>query len=190
MVIKDAEEQTDCWTEERCGRITEAIQDLFGAVSRLDAEFSDHGKRFTLDGILVGHLGEVLAAYIFDLELLRSSTMGHDAKVRSGEKLVQIKMTMGKRGVALRNRPDHLIVLQLHDGILSVTYNGEGNLVWDEVAHKPMPSNGQQRVALSRLRVLNKQAKCKLPVMREVPIFRAEQGRVSTRSSQLSTVAE
>lgn len=41
------------------------------------------GRKFTLDGLLVGNLVEVLAEYMFDLDLVRGSNTGHDAKTRS-----------------------------------------------------------------------------------------------------------
>jgi len=166
----------DDWTPERLERVTRLVLDIYRAVEELNEEFEVEGKRFTPDGVMVGHLGEVLAAYAFDLILLPCSTRDHDAKTRSGDKLVQIKMTGGKRGVAFRGKPDYLIVLQFLDGRLSVIYNGEGETVWKEFEGKTLPTNGQFPISLTRLRTLNAWAGGKLPLVRELPCFRGNEG--------------
>jgi len=159
------------WTPERLERVTRLVLDIYRTVEELNDEFEVEGKRFTPDGVMVGHLGEVLAAYAFDLILLPCSTRDHDAKTRSGDKLVQIKMTGGRRGVAFRGKPDYLIVLQFLDGTLSVIYNGEGDAVWKEFEGKTLPTNGQFPIPLTRLRTLNASARGKLPLVRELPCF-------------------
>ncbi len=164
------------WTPERLERVTRLVLDIYRAVDELNDEFEVEGKRFTPDGVMVGHLGEVLAAYAFDLILLPCSTRDHDAKTRSGERLVQIKMTGGKRGVAFRGKPDYLIVLQFLNGTLSVVYNGEGKTVWREFEGKTLPTNGQLPISLTRLRILNSSASGKLPLVRDLPCFRGNEG--------------
>jgi hypothetical protein len=113
------------------------------------------GRSFTPDGHLVGSIGEVVAAYAYGLELGAASTKAHDARATDG-RLVQVKLTQGKSGVALSHPCDHLIVLRL-DAIsgFEEVYNGAGSPVWAEIVHKA--EIGRQReVRLSRLRALAK----------------------------------
>lgn len=109
------------------------------------------GRRFTPDGHLVGSVGEVIAAYMFSLDLSPASTKGHDATTRDGRK-VEVKLTQG-RSVALRHEPEHLIVLHRpKGGPVRVAYNGPGTLAW--AAAGARQSNGQCPISLARLSVL------------------------------------
>ena len=60
-------------------------------------------KRFTLDGRLVGDIGEVLVEDAYDLKLYPDIKKHHDAECSDG-RLVQIKATMKK---ALLSRKTH-----------------------------------------------------------------------------------
>lgn len=90
-------------------RVAALLDDLYtAAADGLERVFP--GRKFTLDGHLVGSIGEVVAAYMFDLDLNPASTQGHDARARNGRQ-VEIKLTQGC-GVAIRHEPEHLTVLQ------------------------------------------------------------------------------
>ncbi len=108
-----------------------------------------------------------------NLELLPSSTKTHDAKTivsnPSDEKLVQIKMTGGTKGIILYEKPDYLIVLQLHKSQIRLIYNGEGELVWKRC--RDIQKNGQKSIALSTLESLNNIAAQKLTQVRGFPIL-------------------
>jgi hypothetical protein len=80
-------------------KVTRFLEDLYTASDGLEQLFP--GRKFTLDGHLVGSIGEVVAAYIFDLDLNPASTQGHDAKAKDGRR-VEIKLTQGN-SVALRH---------------------------------------------------------------------------------------
>lgn len=123
---------------------------LYRASSSLEALFP--GRKFTLDGHLVGSIGEVVAAYMFGLDLLPASSKGRDATAQDGRS-VEIKLTQGKQ-IAMRHEPEHLIVLQRPPGgPVRVVYNGPGIPAWN-VAGK-CASNGQCSVGLSRLQALD-----------------------------------
>ena len=125
------------------------VGQLYALVAQLEALFP--GRRFTPDGHLVGSIGEVIAAHRYGLELLRHSAQGHDARSVSGT-LVEIKATQGS-SVALREQPNHLIVLHLSKfGEASEVYNGPGAAVWS--AAGAMQRNGQRPISLSKLRAL------------------------------------
>lgn len=140
---------------------------LYSATDRLETMFP--GRKFTLDGHLVGSVGEVLAAYMFDLDLVRGSTMGHDAKTRSGRN-VEIKLTQGNV-VAIRHEPEHLLVLQRQKGTkVRVIFNGPGALAWENAGK--MQSNGQRPISLQKLRQLNEcvEPSDRLTQCREAPV--------------------
>jgi hypothetical protein len=123
---------------------------LYSAIDRLETMFP--GRKFTLDGHLVGSVGEVLAAYMFDLDLVRGSNKGHDAKTRSGRN-VEIKLTQGNV-VAIRHEPEHLLVLQRQNGMkVRVVFNGPGALAWESAGK--MQRNGQRPISLQKLSRLN-----------------------------------
>ena len=125
------------------------IQELFRISSELGQTFS--GRKFTLDGHLVGSIGEVLAAYTYGLQLLPSSAKQHDAIAPDGRR-VQIKATQGARHVALRSAPDYLIVLLINSstGDYCELYNGPGLTVWEACGE--MSSNGTRPISLPKLR--------------------------------------
>ena len=126
--------------------VTRLLDDLYTASDGLERLFP--GRKFTLDGHLVGSIGEVVAAYIFDLDLNPASTLGHDATAPDGRN-VEIKLTQG-RGVAIRHKPEHLIVLHRpKGGPIRIVFNGPGELVWD--ACGKMQKNGQRPISLARL---------------------------------------
>ncbi|MDP5220251.1 hypothetical protein Q5Y75_23965 [Ruegeria sp. 2205SS24-7] len=103
-------------------RVAELIDQLYHSTDALERIFP--GRKFTLDGHLVGSVGEVVASYMFNLTLNSASTMGHDARAQDGRK-VEIKLTQGK-SVAIRYKPEHLLVLSRPKGkLIRVVYNGE-----------------------------------------------------------------
>jgi len=130
------------------------IQELFRISSELGRTFP--GRKFTLDGHLVGSIGEVLAAYTYGLELLPSSAKQHDAIAPDGRR-VQIKATQGARHVALRSAPDYLIVLLINSstGDYCELYNGPGLTVWEACGE--MSSNGTRPISLPKLRRMAEQ---------------------------------
>ncbi|MDO6762067.1 hypothetical protein [Agarivorans sp. 1_MG-2023] len=130
------------------------VKDLYKTVAELENMFS--GRHFTPDGHMVGSLGECLVADAYGLELLTASNKGFDAMSPLGVK-VEIKATQSTR-VAFRSCPEHAIVIKiLPDGTFEEFYNGKGSRVWEQFSGKPIPSNGQYQIALSKLAKLNEQ---------------------------------
>ena len=131
-------------------QVPQLVSELYSIVRKLEELFE--GRRFTLDGHLVGSIGEVLAAHNYELTLLPASTQGHDAIAPDG-RMVQIKVTQGNR-VSLSNAPDHLIVLKLlNTGEHKEVYNGPGKPVWGACGKKQ--KNGQSPISLKKLHDLN-----------------------------------
>jgi len=109
------------------------------------------GRRFTLDGHLVGSIGEVLAAHRYGLSLLPASTQGHDAKAENGV-LVQVKATQRDQ-VGISSQPQNLIVLKLlADGAVEEVFNGPGEIAWHHAG--PVQKTGQRPISVSKLKKL------------------------------------
>src|SRR4051794_31527908 len=73
--------------------IPEAVKQMLVIVEQLCAVYPK--KKFTLDGRLVGDIGEVLVEDAYDLKLYEDVKKHHDAECSDG-RLVQIKATMKK----------------------------------------------------------------------------------------------
>jgi hypothetical protein len=119
---------------------------IYQAVEQLRSEFPK--RSFTPDGHLVGHIGEVIAAKEFRLELLPNSHPCHDAKDALG-RFVQIKLTAGK-SISMYADCDRLIVLRIASPEWAeLIYDGDGAPIWER-AGKPK-KNGQRTVRLKAI---------------------------------------
>ena len=131
--------------------ISEIIRDLFETVRELEQRYP--GRKFSIDGHLLGSLGEVIAAEHYGLTLLPNSFEKHDAKDKHGC-LVQIKTTQINR-IAISSEPDYLIVIQIMpNGNWSEIYNGAGSRVWNNAGK--MQKNGQRPISIAKLKMLMK----------------------------------
>lgn len=129
--------------------LSDKIKELYKITGELERTYP--GRKFTVDGHLVGSIGEVIVAEHYGLSLLPNSTKTHDAVSKEG-KMVQIKATQVK-GTSISSEPDHVIVIRiLSDGSCEEVYNGPGKPVWDNAGK--MQKNGQRPISLSKLRSL------------------------------------
>ena len=129
--------------------LSKKIKELYKITNELEKEYP--GRKFTIDGHLVGSIGEVIVAEHYGLTLLPNSTKTHDA-LTDDKKYVQIKATQVK-SISISSEPDYVIVIKLFsDGSWEEIYNGPGNLVWD--AAGKMQKNGQRPISLNKLKVL------------------------------------
>jgi hypothetical protein len=131
-------------------KVLELVRGMLDSVKQLESLYP--GRSFTLDGHLVGSIGEVLAAELYGLRLLPSSNPCHDATCPAGRN-VQVKLTQRSRE-AIYEQPDHLIVLRVEpDGTVAEVYNGPGSLPW--MSAGPIQKNGQRSVSITTLSKLN-----------------------------------
>ena len=81
---------------------------------------------FALDGRLVGDIGELIAAEVFQLDLLGTGSKNVDAETTGSTKWrVQVKSTFVKYGLSIKHGGDHFIGLKLDDlAQFRVIYNG------------------------------------------------------------------
>lgn len=129
--------------------LSKKILELYSIVNDLETAYP--GRRFTLDGHLIGSIGEVVAAEAFELNLLPNGTPEHDATTCDG-RLVQIKATQRNR-VALSSCPEYLLVLRFNEaGSWEVVYNGPGKPAWDHAG--AMQKTGQRPIMIATLKTL------------------------------------
>jgi hypothetical protein len=136
---------------------------LLKKLLRIAAELQEMtGRKFTLDGHLVGSFGEVLAKNAYGLILEKSqSEKACDAKDASGKR-IEIKATFGK-SVGFRRHDtgceaDFCVVLKLkQDATFDEIYNGPTKPIIENLEVRPLQKNGQRQISLSQLGELNKQ---------------------------------
>ena len=128
--------------------LPEPVARIYEATAALEALYPN--RKFTPDGLLVGSIGEVIAAEALGLTLYPMSRPGHDAYDANGD--VQIKMTAGA-SVAMYATCDRLVVLRVvSPEEAEIVYDGPGQPAWEKAGKKG--KNGQRRVSLSRLRAI------------------------------------
>jgi hypothetical protein len=120
------------------------IKSLYQARSELRKLFPE--LSFTLDGKLIGDIGEAIALQDFGLTKLPEGTELHDFVTDDGRK-VQVKTTQATnphRGVGLgltMQSFEHLIVIQIaEDGAYSILYDGPGSYIDGARSHRTTPS--------------------------------------------------
>ena len=134
--------------------LSDKIKELYKITNELEKEYP--GRKFTIDGHLVGSIGEVIVAENYGLTLLPNSTKTHDA-ISSDGKYIQIKATQVK-GVSISSEPDYLIVIRiLSNGSWQEIYNGPGKPAWDNAGK--MQKNGQRPISIHKLKCLMEKVK-------------------------------
>ena len=124
------------------------VTKLYEAVETLSARYP--GRPFTLDGHMMGSIGEVVAAEAFKLNLYPPSQAVHDAWDDEGD--VQIKITAGNH-VAMYACCDRLLVLRVvTPQEAEVVYHGCGRSAWEFAG--AIQKNGQRRISLTKLRAI------------------------------------
>ncbi len=97
-------------------------------------------RKFTLDGNLVGDIGEVLAAEKYGIKLHPPGNNIHDGiEIKSGKE-VQIKSSFGCQSYFPTNKdhiPDYLLAIKIkNNGKIVELYNGPGSLIQKEYIEK------------------------------------------------------
>ncbi|MCR2834075.1 DUF6998 domain-containing protein [Parerythrobacter lacustris] len=117
------------------------LKSLCAGVEHLNLAFPH--RKFTLDGRLVGDIGEIVAVLNFDIildatptSLYRSSRPEYDATTRCGSHNIQIKATF-QDALTFKNPNGLFLGIKLfHDGRHEVVYNGPAVHIFDEFQHR------------------------------------------------------
>jgi hypothetical protein len=133
--------------------VPEAVKQMLSIVERLCAAYPK--KRFTLDGRLVGDIGEVLAEDAYDLKLFEDVKKHHDAECADG-RLVQIKATMKKNLTFPADHiPNYYIGIQIDkEGTFIEVFNGPGAIAWEAVKDRSTPKTNLHSVSVNALKKL------------------------------------
>jgi len=128
------------------------IARLLGIVAEMRVDFPS--RRFTLDGKLVGDIGELLAQELYDLKLYEENEALYDGFTSDGRK-VQIKTTM-KEALSIREVPDFYLGIRVNErGDVEELFNGPGQILFDKVGHWKVSKNGTRNIRLAVLRTAN-----------------------------------
>ena len=130
--------------------IPDAVQQMLQIVDLLCKAYPH--KKFTLDGRLVGDIGEILVEEAYDLTLFPDLQRHHDAECSAG-RLVQIKATMKRQ---LTFPADHipnyyLGVKVAPNGTFTEVFNGPGIIAWQAVKNRGPVKTNLHSVSVSAL---------------------------------------
>lgn len=106
---------------------------IFEGIKDLQEAF--RGRRFTIDGRLVGDIGEVIAEIEYNLILHTTSHPNYDADTPDGRK-VQIKATF-QNHLTFKKTPDYYLGFKLHEnGTYDEVFNGLGKIIYKRYKHR------------------------------------------------------
>ena len=129
------------------------IRELIVARNNVRDHYAASALSFTLDGNLIGDLGEALAADIFGLKLIARNGTGIDGHAPDGRS-VEVKASGTKRGPAFRmvdTRANHLLFFHLDMDACTaeLVFNGPEDMA---LACLKTPWIGQRMVSVRQLR--------------------------------------
>lgn len=114
------------------------IQQLYTITQKLRERYKKWDKKFTLDGRLVGDIGEVLAAEKYGLNLYRENTEIYDGEEKATKRKVQIKASFkGYFQFPNKKVPNYYLAVMIDDkGLLDEIFNGPGQFVMENYIKK------------------------------------------------------
>lgn len=113
--------------------ISDSLSLIFRGIEGLRNAFE--GRQFTIDGRLVGDIGEVIGALEYDIRLDETSQPNYDGTTSDGRR-VQIKATFRDQ-LTFKTVPDYYLGFKLKpDGTYEEVFNGPGSLIFDHYSHR------------------------------------------------------
>ena len=113
--------------------IKDALEKIFSGINQLRAAIPN--KEFTIDGRLVGDIGEAIAQRDYELRLYETLVKGYDAETPDGRR-VQIKATF-QNMLTFRKVPDYYLGLKIfNDGTYIEIFNGPGKIIAERYKHR------------------------------------------------------
>lgn len=114
----------------------EEIKQLLAITKKLKEKYIHFNKNFSLDGKLVGDIGEVLAAEKYGLRLLEENAVVYDAEEIATGRMVQIKSSFKSNSYFPFGEdriPDYFLSIIIDEnGEIEELYNGPGRYVYEE----------------------------------------------------------
>jgi hypothetical protein len=134
--------------------ISEALEHIFCGINRLATAFPN--RSFTIDGRLVGDVGEIIAALEYELTIDDVSRPTHDG-ITSGKRNVQVKATF-KDSLTFKTVPELYLGFKLYpNGDFDEIYNGPGSLIFDRYSHRKGIGSALLSFPIAELRQLSAQ---------------------------------
>lgn len=137
--------------DEKVDRLIEIYRSMVKEVEELEMMFPD--RHFTLDGHLVGSMGEAIAANRYGIELKKASYADFDGTIYRHP--VQIKIVQ-QDNVTIHFSGDevpfeaYLLVLYMNkNGYFYEVYNGSLSVVWDSIEQSDR--RGNKHIVISKL---------------------------------------
>lgn len=111
----------------------EEIRELLAITKKLKDKYLHLNKNFSLDGKLVGDIGEVLAAEEYGLKLYAENTTIHDGEEIATGRKVQIKSSFKNNSYfPCGHVPDYFLSINiLETGEIVELFNGPGQYIVD-----------------------------------------------------------
>ena len=132
--------------------VKQALSKIFEGIDLLSDAVP--GKNFTIDGRLVGDIGEALVQRDYDVQLYKKLVPGHDGFTTDGRK-VQIKATF-KDSLTFRTIPEYYLGVKLFpDGSYEEIYNGPGEDIRKRYCHRKGFGTKLLSFPVSELRILS-----------------------------------
>ena len=145
--------------------IKEALALIFQGIEKLKSQFPS--KAFTIDGRLVGDIGEVIASLEYDLKLYETQTPTHDGETPDGRK-VQVKATF-KDKLTMTAIPELFLGMQLSkDGTYREIFNGPGSVIAESFSHRKGLGEKQLSFSVAALAKLSRDVNAKHRVQKRV----------------------
>jgi hypothetical protein len=137
--------------------VQEAVKQLLQIVERLRMTYPH--RKFTLDGRLVGDLGEILVERDYEVKLFVGPQKRHYDGETPDQRKVQIKATMKDTLTFPADHvPDYYIGIMIHpDGTFTEVFNGPGLIACEAVRDRERPrATNLHNIGVSLLKQLNK----------------------------------
>ena len=116
--------------------IKEALKSIFSGIKKLKDEHNHTDRKFTIDGRLVGDIGEVIAERDYRIKLDGTSKQGYDGTCEDTGRRVQIKATF-KDSLTFGTTPKIYLGLKIfEDGSYEEIYNGPGKNISKHFSHR------------------------------------------------------
>jgi len=134
--------------------VQDAVKQLLQVVEQLRSTYPK--KKFTLDGRLIGDLGETLAEGEYDIEIYDSLKKHYDAETHDGRQ-IQIKATMkNSLTFPVDHVPDYYLGIQIHaDGTFAEVFNGPGSIAAKAVENRKPTKINLHSITINALKKLN-----------------------------------
>jgi len=153
---------------ERIAKLKVEIKKLHDSVSELKFLFESKKNGFTLDGRLVGDIGEVIAEELFQIQLHDKLKHYYDAVTTYEPRLnIQIKATF-KESLTYNHAPDYYIGIKLNkEGDFEVIYNGPGKYIQKAFSHRKGIGNVLMSFPIQKLKELSSKIKDSERILRK-----------------------